>query len=844
MRPRSSAARTLGALTPNNKSESENVASDNDVISLKVLVDAARAVNDLKRAQSAAQSLAAEFEKLSEAERKAIIETARMQQAAAAAAAEERRTAGYMAEAARMRREETSAFEQATRAATAETRKLSQESERLAASSLSLGEKIRSTADFTEALRKKNDDAAESLRSSTSVVGILTTNLSDLGGKLRAVSPLWGTIATNAVGSFARISIGVGVAVAGISALTMGLGRLAADSERTERAERILGASMDAVRATTLDTVTAQQALALQQGLVQSGLRVSAEQLGVIAGKAREFALATGGETPEALNQMLDALRGLEAEGLRRFGVTLNATGDRQRDFNTAVEALTNRERLAAEQAHKWGNSLEAVANQQQRVSTSARTMGEDADRASTSFSRMTSNIAASFARAMDLNGVFQFWAETFDPTTNQRRIASNSARMRADERSRERSNTMGALGRLRSAGYNVSTLTQYAQSEGADLGELARIRGAAGVAGDLAERGAGGAQVAAAMRGLGALPGVQSMLRTQTREDSSREMAVDSERKIRKASDQISQAGDSAERFAERLQKAKEIAVGSIVDIVSLAAGVAGGSGFRNRFQTAGSALGLSGLSDTESADLFGGIADAQQGGGAMAREARARAQRIADRNRGTLRMAREQSLGGRVMSGLGMRTGDDGRIAGFDAMTEGATMLTGVVGTLQSGLSSLFDTLVSGSADAGTAFQAFASSLLTELGKMAFNKGLFYTFEGIAALFSAPPAAPAYFAAGAGLIALGAGLGAAGAATKPQAPAPGASTDTARGLAPRSSAAIGAGSRDLAPVNVTLSSLVPAGPSDAQRLRSGLRDARRRGFADGNVIPRRVEH
>ncbi len=836
------------------------MASDNDVISLKVLVDAARAVNDLKRAQSAAQSLAAEFEKLSEAERKAIIETARMQQAAAAAAAEERRTAGYMAEAARMRREETSAFEQATRAATAETRKLSQESERLAASSLSLGEKIRSTADFTEALRKKNDDAAESLRSSTSVVGILTTNLSDLGGKLRAVSPLWGTIATNAVGSFARISIGVGVAVAGISALTMGLGRLAADSERTERAERILGASMDAVRATTLDTVTAQQALALQQGLVQSGLRVSAEQLGVIAGKAREFALATGGETPEALNQMLDALRGLEVEGLRRFGVTLNATGDRQRDFNTAVEALTNRERLAAEQAHKWGNSLEAVANQQQRVSTSARTMGEDADRASTSFSRMTSNIAASFARAMDLNGVFQFWAETFDPTTNQRRIASNSARMRADERSRERSNTMGALGRLRSAGYNVSTLTQYAQSEGADLGELARIRGAAGVAGDLAERGAGGAQIAAAMRGLGALPGVQSMLRTQAREDSSREMARASDDK-NKPGDEGGGGGSGVRAARGEYNRALAVAIvvgapiveptrvpGQTLEDYWRARASAQTQANRMQEQTREETRRVeAAIAAREEDDAFT-MGDKRRSLNEAAEEAaqarRARAQRIADRNRGTLRMAREQSLGGRVMGGLGMRTGDDGRLAGFDAMTEGATMLTGVVGTLQSGLSSLFDTLVSGSADAGTAFQAFASSLLTELGKMAFNKGLFYTFEGIAALFSAPPAAPAYFAAGAGLIALGAGLGAAGAATKPQAPAPGASTDTARGLAPRSSAAIGAGSRDLAPVNVTLSSLVPAGPSDAQRLRSGLRDARRRGFADGNVIPRRVEH
>ena len=94
-----------------------------------------------------------------------------------------------------------------------------------------------------------------------------------------------------------------------------------------------------------------------------------------------------------------------------------------------------------------------------------------------------------------------------------------------------------------------------------------------------------------------------------------------------------------------------------------------------------------------------------------------------------------------------------------------------------------------------------------------------------------------------GGGLLALGAGLGIAGAATRPQTPAAAADTSTARNLAPRSNNS-GSSVRDLAPVTVVLSSLVPAGPSDAQRARNGLRDARRRGFADGNYAPRRIEH
>jgi hypothetical protein len=252
--------------------------------------------------------------------------------------------------------------------------------------------------------------------------------------------------------------------------------------------------------------------------------------------------------------------------------------------------------------------------------------------------------------------------------------------------------------------------------------------------------------------------------------------------------------------------------------------------------------ALGLAGSTDEQSS-LFGEIADSMEGGGASRRADRARAVEIARRDQGTRRMAREQSLGGRVSSALGFATNDEGRIADFDGMKAGAELLTGTVNSLTNGLTNLFDTLVSGSADAGTAFQAFASGLLTELGKMAVNKGLFYTFEGIAALFSAPPAAPLFFAAGAGLLALGAGLGIAGAATRPQTPAAAADTSTARNLAPRSSNT-GASARDLAPVTVVMSSLVPAGPGDAQRARNGLRDARRRGFADGNYAPRKVEH
>jgi hypothetical protein len=837
--------------------------ADSDAISLKVIVEASRAVSELKRTQDAAKAAGEEFKKLSEAERAAVVEMAKLQAAARAAADEEKRMSAYFAEASRLRKEETTAFQVAARAAAEETKKFTAESARLAREQEKLSEAIEKTRDETAKLKAANDANSAALLASRSKLGLLLTSVEDLGDKLKEVSPLWGTMATTAVGSFARISVGVSAAVVGIAGLTMALGRHAAESENTDRAIRLLGGAYDRVRDATNDTVTAQDALRLQQGLVQSGLNVTGEQLAALTARARQFALATGGETTQALGEMLDAMRGLESEGLRKFGVTLNATGDRQRDFNSVVRSLSSSQTEAEQTARKWGTALSQVNDSsrslQQTLTGSQRTMTEEVERTSRSFTRMTGNIAAALAQALDLNNVFQFWSDLFDRGANERRIAGDRTRMRSEDAGIERRNTLAALNRLRDAGYNVSALSQYAQSEGADLNELARIRGAAGVA---AEFGTDGVRVSGAMRGLGSLPGVQRMLQSQNREDDSREMQRAGEIKARRAS---TSGGGSSSARAE-LQSAIREYQQAIADGMGAEAVLVMPEDMpRNRgetalayyqrltemqreFNSAGrvndlDAVTMPGQSEADAIARGEKQRELSEFADEQAARERSRRSRIAARDQGTRRMAREQSLGGRVASGLGFRTDDEGRIANFDGMAAGAELLTGTVNSLTSGLSTLFDTLVSGSADAGTAFQLFASNLLSELGKMAMNKGLFYTFEGIAALFTAPPAAPAYFAAGAGLLALGAGLGIAGAATRPQVPAAGAGdASSARSLAPRATSG-GGGSRGLSPVTVVLSSLVPAGPGDAQRLGRGLNDARRRG-ALRDTIPRRLEH
>jgi hypothetical protein len=137
--------------------------------------------------------------------------------------------------------------------------------------------------------------------------------------------------------SVGRIGAGVASGLAAIGAGAVGVARATAAFEAHERAASMLGNAYDQVRVATLGTVSAQQALQTQQGLVQSGLQVSGQQLATITRAARDYALATGTETTQALGTLSDALRGMEAEGLRRFNISVSQSGDRTRDFNTAL---------------------------------------------------------------------------------------------------------------------------------------------------------------------------------------------------------------------------------------------------------------------------------------------------------------------------------------------------------------------------------------------------------------------------------------------------------------------------------------------------------------------------
>jgi hypothetical protein len=618
---------------------------------------------------------------------------------------------------------------------------------------------------------------------------------------------------------------------------------VAAQAERQEAALRRLGAAYDAVQVATNGAFSAQQALTLQGQIQAAGVRMNAQQLGLLTRAAREYAQATGNDASEAVEKLTNAI--------------VNNSEDALSELNLAqARATTSTQTLA--------NVTRALEERFRGVAPAARTLNEDLAKLPDVLTHIgniaTQAAAGGLTRLIDaFNGAgaaARTWRDIVeladtDRTLQRQAAATAEANRRSALREQIQRQAQAAGARFSTddiQGLNTRQLESV--SRRLEVGFGTRGRSAAG-----SDLGAAFSAILAQQdRGIDSTRAVGGIIAAVRDEEAQR---------ARRAAMGEARPVSEGERIKETIAKNIQNATQGVVDVfestakrLALASGqmaseandlalalVGANNALRNRFQTIGNALGLQGLDAAESADLFGSIADAQEGGGAAAREARARRSRIAARDQGTRRMVREQSLGGRVASGLGFRTDDEGRIANFDGMAAGAELLTGTVNSLTSGLSTLFDTLVSGSADAGTAFQLFASNLLSELGKMAMNKGLFYTFEGIAALFTAPPAAPAYLAAGAGLLALGAGLGIAGAATRPQVPAAGAGdASSARSLAPRATSGSG-GSRGLSPVTVVLSSLVPAGPGDAQRLGRGLNDARRRG-ALRDTIPRRLEH
>lgn len=161
----------------------------------------------------------------------------------------------------------------------------------------------------------------------------------------------------------------------------------AISGDRHRRALAILGSAYQAVAAATHGAVSAEQALAVQQKLAQSGLNLTAQELGTVTRAAREYALRTGTDTTQALDQLTEALRNGEAGGLRRFGVALTNT-------KTRGEALSQ--------------SLMQLQAAQTGTTPSAETLGESYERMSRTFRESSGAAAVAIAEALRLGETFQ----------------------------------------------------------------------------------------------------------------------------------------------------------------------------------------------------------------------------------------------------------------------------------------------------------------------------------------------------------------------------------------------------------------------------------------------------
>ncbi len=607
--------------------------------------------------------------------------------------------------------------------------------------------------------------------------------------------------------SAGRIAAGVAGGVAAIGAGAYKIAEFAAAVEQQEMAINRLGPAYEAVRAATAGVVTAQDALKAQQTLVQAGLRVSSEQLATITRAAREYSRATGTEMTQSLEQLTDALRTGSGEGLGRFGVSLQQGVTGSRAFGSALEQLTT---------------------QQQNMTVSSRTLREDLDKLPEGLMAIGSAILS----------VLEGPADALTRWLTGLVGASTSLR--------------GALSEIASAGDTIRQRERQEATDRANTERLAaRDRGlrtlqAIGLADTGALQGLSPARIEALTRRgfqiTGSLIGPETpgnaarinVLRTGRGEAGTRferqalfQAAVEQARQEQAAEEALARLPQAAPqaRRAGGAGGARAAGPQGPRSVDDLFASLFGERTLQDGFAQAEERL--RGLMST----TIGAVADPSVFDEILAASGTAQGAQAGER---------VQSFGERVLRAAGLSVDDDGRTPALDAAQSGVEMLGQALPALQAGFANLFNTLASGSMSAGEAFQQFAAKTLSSLGEMAVNKGVFYTFEGIASLFSNPVAAPTYFAAGAGLIALGVGLGAAGAAVAPSA-APGgsaapAAARSASGASPRG-AGEGAGN-----VTIVLSSLVPPGPRELQGLVNAQRQAGRYGIDRDRMVPRQV--
>jgi len=190
-----------------------------------------------------------------------------------------------------------------------------------------------------------------------------------------------GLSAGGLAGAFAATTGVVAAFTVGTLAAANATAEAAGRSERHARALHALGDTYRLVQAATNDTLSAEDAYRAQLDLTRSGLRVSGEEFALVTRYAREHkgALETN---EEALQQLTEALRNGESEGLRKFGISTQSGATRAQTFERALRQM--------DRATK-------------DVTPSTRTLAEEQERASRAFGEGVDALGRLAAHALGL---------------------------------------------------------------------------------------------------------------------------------------------------------------------------------------------------------------------------------------------------------------------------------------------------------------------------------------------------------------------------------------------------------------------------------------------------------
>lgn len=216
--------------------------------------------------------------------------------------------------------------------------------------------------------------------------------------------------------------------------------------EQQQRALEQLGSAYARVSEATRGAITAQQALKTQQDLVQSGLRVSDQALAAITRTAREYARTTGTDTVAALDKLTGALRNGDAGGLREFGLSVTGTGNRVRDFNRAIDQMTQRQRGVAPAVQSTSEAVQQSSQQWDAFKNSVLAAAGELLHLREVFGMLTSAMDA-----IRQNGLFESIGEqlanVFDPTGQAQSRQAAFAQQQATRRLQRQNQQAGMAG-------------------------------------------------------------------------------------------------------------------------------------------------------------------------------------------------------------------------------------------------------------------------------------------------------------------------------------------------------------------------------------------------------------